>query len=308
VNSTPFDIVIPFFGSEAALHDLAGRLRMLRLAPGDSLIVVDNRPRPRRTERAVDGVRVISAPERQSSYFARNAGARAGCAEWIIFLDADVEPAADLVERYREAEPAPGTGLLGGGIIDGPPLDGGGHGIAARYAILRGSMAQDNTLGHGRWAYVQTANCAVRRAALYDIGGFRDNVRSGGDADFGFRLRAAGWAIERCYSAAVVHRSRPSMRRMLAQRARHGSGAAWLNRVHPGSFPPARWSGLVVFAVRSLLTAARDLAAGRRDQAVIAYVEPLSAWAYELGRSIPNESDRPPSGVLTRGLERLLLG
>ena len=183
---------------------------------------------------------MIAAPERQSSYFARNVGARVGSAEWIVFLDADVEPASDLVDRYRQADPRPRTGLLGGAIVDGPALDGGERSIAARYAMLRGSMDQSNTLGEGPWTYVQTANCAVRRVAFGEIGGFRDNVRSGGDADFGFRLRAAGWEIEPCYSARVVHRSRPSVRRMLAQRARHGSGAAWLNRVHPGSFPPAR--------------------------------------------------------------------
>ena len=231
-----------------------------------------------------------------------------GSAEWIVFLDADVEPAADLVERYGRADPGPRIGLLGGAIVDGPPLDGGAGSLAARYAVLRGSMEQDNTLGDGRWGYVQTANCAVRRAAFEQVGGFRDNVRSGGDADFGFRLRAAGWSIEPCYDARVVHRSRPSVTRMLAQRARHGSGAAWLNRVHPGSFPPARWSGLAVFALRGFATAVRELMAGRRDEALIAYMEPLSAWAFELGRSIPNESDRPPTGLLGRSLERLLLG
>lgn len=308
VNRAAVDIVVPFFGSDAALHSLAARLAVLSVAPKDSLTIVDNRPSPDRSKVTVDGVRVIPAPERQSSYFARNVGARVGSADWIVFLDADVEPAADLVERYGEADPGPRTGLLGGSIVDGPPLDGGERSIAARYAILRGSMEQGNTLGEGPWAYVQTANCAVRRAAFEELGGFRDNVRSGGDADFGFRLRAAGWSIEPCYEAQVVHRSRPSVKRMLAQRARHGSGAAWLNRVHPGSFPPARWSGLAVFALRGWMTAARELAAGRRDQALLAYMEPLSAWAFELGRAIPNESDRPATGVLARSLERLLIG
>ncbi len=302
------DIVVPFFGSDAALGSLAARLGGLNIGPADSLTIVDNRPGPERPERAAAGIRVICAPEQQSSYFARNAGARLGHADWIVFLDADVEPAADLVERYGEADPAPGTGLLGGAIVDGPPLNGGERSMAARFAILRGSMEQGNTLGEGPWAYVQTANCAVRRAAFEQVGGFCERVRSGGDADFGFRLRAAGWGIEACYAARVVHRSRPSVRRMLAQRARHGSGAAWLNQVHPGSFPPARWSGLTIFAARGFWAAGRELVAGRRDEALLAYMEPLSAWAYELGRSIPNEPDRAPSGVVGRTVERLLLG
>lgn len=308
MHPTAFDIVVPFFGSEAALGALAARLGALSLAPEDSITIVDNRPDAGTAERILGRVRTISAPERQSSYFARNVGARLGHSDWIVFLDADVEPRADLVERYRDVDARQSTGLLGGGLTDGPPLGAAPTGIAARYAMLRGSMDQDNTLVDGPWAYAQTANCAVRRSAFEQLGGFRETVRSGGDADFGFRLRAAGWEIERCYGAEAVHRSRPNLRRMLAQRARHGSGAAWLNRVHPGSFPRARWSGLAVYAARGLLAAGRDLAAGRRDEAVVAYVEPLSAWAFELGRSLPNESDQPPTGIVARGLERLLLG
>jgi GT2 family glycosyltransferase len=308
MNRTTVDVVVPFVGSDAALHDLTIRLAGLSLGNHDSLTVVDNRPVAQSSERVVDGVRVVAASERQSSYFARNVGAHRGRGDWIIFLDADVEPAPDLVERYVEYEPDLGVGLLAGGIVDGPPRDGPGRSIAERYAILRGAMVQDNTLGEGRWAYAQTANCAVRRSVFEQLGGFRATLRSGGDADLCFRLRSAGWEIERCYSAQVVHQSRPSVRRLLAQRARHGSGAAWLNRAYPGSFPPPRWSGLVVATIRWWLGAARDFVLGRRNQALLAYMESLSTWAFELGRSIPNELESRPRGLIARGLERVLIG
>jgi cellulose synthase/poly-beta-1,6-N-acetylglucosamine synthase-like glycosyltransferase len=303
------DVVIPFYGSEAALSDLAARLANLRLQQDDSVTAVDNTPRTHSSSaRFVDGLHVVPAAERQSSYFARNAGARANGAEWIVFIDADVDPAPDLVDRYLESPPGPETGLLAGAIVDGLPLGAAEEGLAARYSMRSGAMTQDNTLGDHPWSYAQTANCAVRREAFEHVGGFRDNVRSGGDADLAFRLRAAGWGIERRDSARVVHRSRPSVRRLLGQRARHGSGAAWLNAVHPGSFPPGRPFGLAVFTARALLGAGRDRLMGRRDKALFTCMDVLSTWAFELGRAIPNESDQLSRGMLARTLERLLIG
>jgi GT2 family glycosyltransferase len=150
-------------------------------------------------------------------------------------------------------------------------------------------MSQQHTLLPGPWAYAQTANCAVRRVAFEEVGGFCDDVRSGGDADLCFRLRKAGWEIEARERATAVHRSRRTLRKLIRQRARHGSGAAWLARRYPGSFPRARWLGLVKWTFTSLTGAALARARGRNDEAVVAAVEPLLKWAFELGRLLPNE-------------------
>jgi GT2 family glycosyltransferase len=114
-------------------------------------------------------------------------------------------------------------------------------------------------------------------------------VRSGGDADLCFRLRAAGWELEPRDGAAVVHRSRRTMRKLLRQRARHGSGAGWLDREHPGSFPRARRLGLAKWTVESFAAAAVARVRGRRDDALVGIVEPLWVWAFEIGRSFSNE-------------------
>ena len=287
MNRPSIDVVVPFAGTLAALADLCTRMARLDLRDGDSLTVVDNRPAAAEPGRAT-GTRVLRAPERQSSYFARNRGAAGGAGEWILFLDADVDPPPDLLDRYFNAAPAAGTAVLAGGVEDEPLSPGGRYPIATRYARLRRPMSQRSTMRPGTWGYAQTANCTVRRAAFEAIGGFCDDIRSGGDADLCFRLKAAGWGLEPRDAASVVHYSRRTVAAMLRQRARHGSGAAWLNRRYPGAFPRTEWRWLASWTVRSLAHGVVHTVRGRRDEALLAIVEPVSMWAFQLGRFFPN--------------------
>src|SRR6476660_6896101 len=93
------DVVVPFAGSEDKLQRLLERLRHIALADADTLTVADNRP----TGIAPPGA--LAVRERQSSYYARNAAARAGSGDWLLFIDGDVEPPADLIERYFDEPP-----------------------------------------------------------------------------------------------------------------------------------------------------------------------------------------------------------
>ena len=191
VSSRPaVDVVLPFRGSDVALERVAERLGALDLRPGDSVTIADNRPG------AVDGwrgpVRILAAPGLRTSYNARNQGVARGAAPWLVFLDADVHPPADLLDRYFARPPGEEVGVLAGAVIDeAPPADGTAT-AAERYAWLKSSMSQEVTLAHGEYAFAQTANAAVRRVALERAGGFEPGVRSGGDADMCFRVRAAG--------------------------------------------------------------------------------------------------------------------
>jgi cellulose synthase/poly-beta-1,6-N-acetylglucosamine synthase-like glycosyltransferase len=282
------DVVIPFAGPEDELRELAAAAARLELREGDTLTIVDNRADGSDDER--DGIRILAAPELQTSYFARNRGARAGSNPWLVFIDADVEPVVDLVDRYIADGVAEGVAVLVGAVVDEPVS--GSATPAARYSMLKGGMGQENTFGSQRRPYAQTANCAVRRSAFEAVGGFRERVRSGGDADLCWRLGEAGWSLEGREQAQVVHRSRRSLRKLLRQRARHGSGAAWLDREHPGAFPRPRWPGLAKWTAQSLLRAAGARLAGRSDEALLLSIEPLSEWAFELGRLFPNEVRR----------------
>jgi hypothetical protein len=281
VTRPPVDIVIPFFGSDDELAALQARIAVVRRRPEDTLTIVDNRPSASANGATGD---VLGAPEVQSSYYARNRGVARGGAPWIVFLDADVDVRPDLLDRYFDPAPEPSTGILEG-TVHTPPA----NGRVARYGTLRHHVGNENVHREG-WEYAQTANVAIRREAFEQIEGFPMDIRSGGDADLCFRLVGQGWRREERPAATVEHPPRGSLRAMLRQYARYGSGAEWLNRAYPGFAPPVPlWKVLalvVLVPVRVPLARLR----GGRDAALMQMIDTLVLAASEGGRFQPNRS------------------
>lgn len=292
------DVVLPFKGSDADLNRVAERLAGLTIGSGDTLTIADNRPGATGLTRGP--VQVVGADAKQTSYYARNAGVAVGHAPWLVFLDADVLPPPDLLDRYFANPPHDSTGVLAGAVVDEEPAT---DTAASRYAYLKSSMSQEITLADDAWPFAQTANAAVRREAFAQVGGFAESVRSGGDADLCFRLRAAGWGLERRPQAAATHRNRATIPRMLAQRARHGAGAGWLAKRWPGALPRRRWPGLAWWSAKRAAHGLTALARGNRDEALLGLLDGPAVWAFELGRLIPNRP-RPQPKLRRRAAQR----
>ena len=274
------DVVIPFGGRDLA--PVLARAAALDVGAGDSVTVVDNRARASWPP-APSGVRLVAAAEVSSSYFARNAGALGGGAPWIVFLDSDVVAPPGHLERLFSPLPGERTAVVGGEVRDDPS----GRSAAARYAHLRGAMGQAGNVALG---FAATANCAVRREAFAEAGGFRDDVRSGGDADLCLRLRSLGWELEFRPEAEVLHRSRATIRGLLAQRAKHGAGAAWVAWQHPGALPARPLPGVIWWGLRRAASGLIALARGDRDAALLGLLDGPSLLAFELGRHLPNQA------------------
>ncbi len=282
------DVIVPFAGPLGELERVRSRLAAVRLREGDTVLVVDNTPRGAPVEEDQSGVPVLGAAERPTPAFARNQGAACGHADWLVFIDADAVPRADLLDRYFDPPPDPQTGLIGGGVVDEPVAA--DASAAARYAYLRGAMSQEDTFAFGAWGYPKSANIACRRDAFQAVGGFREEIRAAEDADLTYRLRDAGWKVERREQASVVHLNRATLRGLLRQKFIWGAGGAWISRTYPGSLQLARGPGLAAWAVRQtavgLITAIRRR---DRDAALYAIFRPLEALAWELGRRRSNE-------------------
>lgn len=286
----PVDIVVPFVGSDEALRSLCNGLEDLDLTDADSVTVVDNRPQRNATETTYGRIRVIRAPAIQSSYYARNCGARDGEAPWILFVDADVRVSGDLLARYFDEPPRGRTGVLAGAIGNEAVASSDGQTMVARYSALKELFAQQRTLDRGELGYAMTANCAIRRVAFDEVGGFVETVRSGGDADICFRIRAQGWDIEPRDHAVVTHLNRETLSQLMRQSMRHGSGAAWLETMYPRFSQAGDTPGRTSRTSRRLIRASMEMAKGNLDELLVVTIDVVRRLAFQAGRHISNEA------------------
>jgi GT2 family glycosyltransferase len=229
VRRPPVSVVMPFAGSAADGRVALQALQRLATAPGDELILVDNRG----TAPPGGPVRVLTANAEHSPAYARNTGADAAAGDWILFLDADTQPPPDLLDRYF-AEPIDDrTGALAGAVAPAP----GAAGLASSYGTAKSFLSHDVHLAHPFMPRAAAANLLVRRAAFDEVGGFFEGVRAAEDTDFSWRLQRAGWALEGRPYAAVTHRYRSRVRELRRQWRGYAAGRAWLARRYDGFEP-----------------------------------------------------------------------
>ena len=190
-------IIVPAFNEEKLI---AATLRSIRAAATafaqlgweSELVVCDNNSTDRTAELAREaGARVVFEPLNQISR-ARNTGAAGAGGDWLIFVDADSQPSAELFADVAEAIQG-GRCLAGGSTVR---LDG-------NYPVAILATKAWNLLSRiKKWAAGSFIFCEA--AAFRETGGFSHELFASEEIDLFERLKSL--ARQRGKRITILHR------------------------------------------------------------------------------------------------------
>lgn len=258
-------VVVPVLDAARTLSSCLTALERLDPAPAE-IVLVDNGSTDgslgllREFGGTRGGARArVMQEARRGAAAARNAGIRAAGTDLIAFTDADCAPDPAWLSHLAAPFADEAVGAAAGRVE------------AARAAStleLCGALytlqTPDRPARHRRWTPWRggfaTANLAVRRNLLIDLGGFDEGLTiSGEDHDLCARLYGLGVEIAYVPEARVFHHHRTTVAGMLRQAfgfgrghacllRRHGSPGLWLDLpgrpVHCGGAPWRAWIDL----------------------------------------------------------------
>jgi glycosyltransferase involved in cell wall biosynthesis len=163
---------------------------------------------------AMSGCQVLRR-EKVSIAALRNHGASVASGEYISFLDADCSVGPqyfdDAIDTIRSSGAA-ATGYE----VQLPPAP---HWIEATWHRLHAGDSDRNV------EWINSANFFISRDIFRRVGGFREDLRTGEDAEIGQRLIRAGYRLWAARRLAVTHLGNPrSLRDFHRQKVWHGLG------------------------------------------------------------------------------------
>ncbi|HWC27149.1 MAG TPA: HAD-IIIA family hydrolase [Solirubrobacteraceae bacterium] len=307
-----YDVVVPTTG-RPSLERLLASLAAARGPAPDRVLLVDDRAdrsQPLLPAGTAPGLAVeLLAGRAAGPAAARNTGWRAASAEWVAFLDDDVE-----VEREWRAALARD--------LAGLPADTAGSQGRISVPLPAGRRPTDwernlRGLEDAVWA---TADMTYRRSVLERLGGFDERFARAyrEDADLALRALRAGWRLQRG-ARGVVHDVRGAPW-LVSVRLQQGNADDALMRVLHGR----RWraeaqapAGRLAANVATTAAGAASLAAlaARRRRPAVARgaawaaatlhfalrrIAPGPRTADELGRMLSTSALIPPAAALHR--------
>ena len=267
--------VVPVLDGGAQLADLVRTLA----AEGPVIVVDDGSGDGSPALAAAAGARVIANAGLPGPAGARNTGLRAATTELVAFVDAD----CTVAPGWRRGLAGlladdPDLALVGPRVRSLP-----GHGALARYERRTSPLdlgPHASLVGpRRRVAYLPAAALLARRTALLELGGFDESMRFGEDVDLTWRLLDAGHRVRYVPAREVLHRPRPTLPALLAQRAGYGASAPDLAARHGDAVAPLR--------VGPHSAAVWTVAALRPRLAPAALAASLALVAWRRGRGAP---------------------
>ena len=231
-------VIVPVYNDPTGLEQTLDALTA-QTYPTDAheILVVDNdstdeTPSVARSY-AADHERVtyLLEDDRQSSYAARDRGIEAAEGDVFAFVDADMtvedEWLADAIRAFERTDAE-----YMGCNVEMIPSDG-ADSLAERYNLLSGFPIERYVEKLG---FAPTCCLLVHRRVIEDVGAFDPRLISGGDREFGHRVRDSGRELHFAPDVTMYHPTRSSADAILRKARRIGRGIYQLRLFHPDRY------------------------------------------------------------------------
>ena len=162
-----------------------------------------------------------------------------------------------LVDNRGSVADDPGEVGAVAGEIDALESDTPVQRLTERYGIMKHSV----TMSHKAVVCFSTANVAIRRDVLSELGGFREDIRFFGDMELSWRMQLElGRRILFHPEAAILHRHRRTFGALWRHGCQHGRGVAFMRRTYPDLYRihPGEQVGRVGQVAQAAGSAVRD--------------------------------------------------
>jgi len=293
-NQLDLSVVVPTYSRAGAVGRLLDALSRQTLAPERFELIV-----------AIDGsrdgtlelVEAYGAPYKLSSFWqensgqatARNQAAGRASAPIVLFLDDDMEPAAECLEAHLDAHEAPGPRC----VLGAAPIElRAGDAPVARYFQEKFDehlkrLAEPGHRFVARDFY--SGNFSVERSLLLEVGLFDDTFTEYGneDVDLALRLRAAG--VKFVYEARAVARQRfdKDVARAFSDARAKGQTGILVARKHPDALSELRLGTYTQRSIRWRLVRRLLLALSRRFRFIPKVLGKVGNQLELSGRELP---------------------
>lgn len=211
-------VIIPVAGTGEQLPTIIDRLVKQEPREGDhEIIIVDNNPTPTVSLPPIPHkvkILVVHEPS-PGSYTARNRGLSEALGDILFFTDADCLPATNWITEGIKSLATGDSDLIGGRIELYPRNS---RPTACELYDMAFNLKQEYYVRYTNAA--ATANLIAYRYIFAKIGGFRSDLRSGGDMEWTRRAVAAGYRLTYTPAATIYHPARASFRDLLNKERR----------------------------------------------------------------------------------------
>lgn len=227
-----YSIIIPVYNDTALINCLAG-LQQLDFSPMDyEIIIVENGEKTDWIEPLVDKFHYKYIYEATAgSYHARNLGLQQAGGEIMAFTDSDCVVDTQWLKAIDKTFAQPQVAGVMGYTC--------GAKTNNKIALYEQKMYEANIANftnETKLRRIDTRNFAIRRTVYETIGGFLDDVRFGGDMEYGARAHWAGLTIIYNAKMTASHTNIENLRTLLRKRVKQNTANMELLTKHDAAF------------------------------------------------------------------------